>query len=151
MGFIPKYKLNLSNLFIQFDYYLREFNMTLTMLSTILIVEDSPSELELMSHYLKESGYEVIQATGAKEALEKVSIEKPDVIVTDVVMPGMSGFELCRALKRNPNTENVPIVVCSSKNQEIDRLWAMRQGADAYLTKPYTRDELLLAIKSLAM
>ncbi len=125
--------------------------MTLTMLSTILIVEDSPSELELMSHYLKESGYEVIQATGAKEALEKVSIEKPDVIVTDVVMPGMSGFELCRALKRNPNTENVPIVVCSSKNQEIDRLWAMRQGADAYLTKPYTRDELLLAIKSLAM
>lgn len=151
MGFIPKYKLNLSNLFIQFDYYLREFNMTLTMLSTILIVEDSPSELELMSHYLKESGYEVIQATGAKEALEKASIEKPDVIVTDVVMPGMSGFELCRALKRNPNTENVPIVVCSSKNQDIDRLWAMRQGADAYLTKPYTRDELLLAIKSLAM
>lgn len=151
MGFIPKYKLNLSNLFIQFDYYLREFNMTLTMLSTILIVEDSPSELELMSHYLKESGYEVIQATGAKEALEKVSTLKPDVIVTDVVMPGMSGFELCRALKRNPNTENVPIVVCSSKNQEIDRLWAMRQGADAYLTKPYTRDELLLAIKSLAM
>lgn len=125
--------------------------MTLTMLSTILIVEDSPSELELMSHYLKESGYEVIQATGAKEALEKVLTLKPDVIVTDVVMPGMSGFELCRALKRNPNTENVPIVVCSSKNQEIDRLWAMRQGADAYLTKPYTRDELLLAIKSLAM
>jgi twitching motility two-component system response regulator PilH len=121
------------------------------MLSTILIVEDSPSELELMSHYLKESGYEVIQATGAKEALEKVLTEKPDLIVTDVVMPGMSGFELCRALKRNPNTENVPIVVCSSKNQEIDRLWAMRQGADTYLTKPYTRNELLLAIESLAM
>lgn len=151
MGINPKYKLNLSNLFIQFDYYLREFNMTLTMLSTILIVEDSPSELELMSHYLKESGYEVIQATGAKEALEKVLTEKPDLIVTDVVMPGMSGFELCRALKRNPNTENVPIVVCSSKNQEIDRLWAMRQGADTYLTKPYTRNELLLAIESLAM
>jgi two-component system, chemotaxis family, response regulator PixH len=125
--------------------------MTLTMLSTILIVEDSPSELELMSHYLKESGYEVIKATGAKEALEKASSEKLDIIVTDVVMPGMSGFELCRALKRNPSTENVPIVVCSSKNQEIDRLWAMRQGADAYITKPYTREELLLAIKSFAM
>lgn len=125
--------------------------MTLTMLSTILIVEDSPSELELMSHYLKEGGYTVIQATGAKEALQKVASQKPDIIVTDVVMPGMSGFELCRALKRNPNTENVPIVVCSSKNQEIDRLWAMRQGADAYITKPYTRDELLLAIKSLAI
>ncbi len=123
--------------------------MTLTMLSTILIVEDSPSELELMSHYLKESGYTVIKATGAREALQKAASEKPDIVVTDVVMPGMSGFELCRALKRNPNTEKVPIVVCSSKNQEIDRLWAMRQGADAYITKPYTRDELLLAIKSL--
>lgn len=125
--------------------------MTLTMLSTILIVEDSPSELELMSHYLKESGYTVIKATGAKEALQKATSEKPDIIVTDVVMPGMSGFELCRALKRNPSTEKVPIVVCSSKNQEIDRLWAMRQGADAYITKPYTRDELLLAIKSLSL
>ncbi|MBF2063470.1 MAG: response regulator [Calothrix sp. C42_A2020_038] len=125
--------------------------MTLTMLSTVLIVEDSPSELELMSHYLNESGYTVIKATGAKEALEKASQEKLDLIVTDVVMPGMSGFELCRALKRNPNTQTVPIVVCSSKNQEIDRLWAMRQGADAYLTKPYTREQLLLAIKSVAM
>jgi two-component system, chemotaxis family, response regulator PixH len=125
--------------------------MSLTLLSTILIVEDSPSELELMSHYLKESGYNVIKATGAKEALEKSMEQKLDAIVTDVVMPGMSGFELCRALKRNPTTEKVPILICSSKNQEIDRLWAMRQGADAYLTKPYTRDELVRAIKSVAI
>jgi two-component system, chemotaxis family, response regulator PixH len=125
--------------------------MSLTLLSTILIVEDSPSELELMSHYLKESGYNVIKATGAKEALEKAMEQKLDAIVTDVVMPGMSGFELCRALKRNPTTEKVPILICSSKNQEIDRLWAMRQGADAYLTKPYTRDELVRAIKSVAI
>jgi twitching motility protein PilI len=94
-----------------------------------------------MSHYLEESGYNVIQATGAKEALEKAQLQNPDVIVTDVVMPGMSGFELCRSLKRNPATQKVPIVICSSKNQEIDRLWAMRQGADAYVTKPYTRDQ----------
>jgi two-component system, chemotaxis family, response regulator PixH len=125
--------------------------MSLTLLSTILIVEDSPSELELMSHYLKESGYNVIKAAGAKEALEKAMEQKLDAVVTDVVMPGMSGFELCRALKRNPTTEKVPILICSSKNQEIDRLWAMRQGADAYLTKPYTRDELVRAIKSVAM
>ncbi|PAX59490.1 response regulator transcription factor [Brunnivagina elsteri] len=122
-----------------------------TLLSTILIVEDSPSELELMSHYLKESGFNVIKANGAKEALEKAMEQKLDFVVTDVVMPGMSGFELCRALKRNPATEKVPIVVCSSKNQEIDRLWAMRQGADAYITKPYTRDQLVRAIKSLSM
>jgi two-component system, chemotaxis family, response regulator PixH len=117
--------------------------VSLTLLGTILIVEDSPSELELMSHYLNESGYNVIKASGAKE--------QPDVIVTDVVMPGMSGFELCRSLKRNPVTQKVPIVICSSKNQEIDRLWAMRQGADAYVTKPYTREQLLRAIKSVAI
>ncbi|ARV62406.1 two-component system response regulator [Nostocales cyanobacterium HT-58-2] len=125
--------------------------MSITLLGTILIVEDSPSELELMSHYLQESGYNVIQATGAKEALEKAQLHNPDVIVTDVVMPGMSGFELCRSLKRNPATQKVPIVICSSKNQEIDRLWAMRQGADAYLTKPYTREQLLRAIKSVVI
>ena len=125
--------------------------MSITLLGTILIVEDSPSELELMSHYLNESGYNVIKASGAKEALEKAVSEQPDVIVTDVVMPGMSGFELCRSLKRNPITQKVPIVICSSKNQEIDRLWAMRQGADAYVTKPYTREQLLRAIKSVAI
>ncbi len=125
--------------------------MSLTLIGTILIVEDSPSELELMSHYLNESGYNVIKASGAKEALEKAMSEEPDVIVTDVVMPGMSGFELCRSLKRNPVTQKVPIVICSSKNQEIDRLWAMRQGADAYVTKPYTREQLLRAIISVAI
>jgi two-component system, chemotaxis family, response regulator PixH len=125
--------------------------VNITLLGTILIVEDSPSELELMSHYLQESGYNVIQATGAKEALEKALLQQPDVIVTDVVMPGVSGFELCRALKKNPITEKVPIVICSSKNLEIDRLWGMRQGADAYLTKPYTRDQLLRVIKSVVI
>lgn len=125
--------------------------MSLTLLGTILIVEDSPSELELMNHYLKEGGYNVIKATGAKEALEKVFLEKPDVIVTDVVMPGMSGFELCRSLKKNSITAKVPILICSCKNQEIDRLWAIRQGADAYITKPYTREQLLRAIKSVVI
>lgn len=125
--------------------------VSITLLGTILIVEDSPSELALMSHYLKESGYNVITATGAKEALDIVQLNNPDVIVTDVVMPGMSGFELCRFLRRNPGTQKVPIVICSSKNQEIDRLWAMRQGADAYITKPYTREQLLRAIKSVVV
>jgi len=128
-----------------------ELAVNITLLGTILIVEDSPSELELMSHYLQESGYNVIQATGAKEALEKALLQQPDVIVTDVVMPGVSGFELCRYLKRNPVTEKVPIVICSSKNLEIDRLWGMRQGADAYLNKPYTREQLLRVIKSVVM
>lgn len=125
--------------------------MTFILVGKILIVEDSPSELELMSHYLKDSGYNVIHATSAQEALEKASSEPLDAIITDVVMPGMSGFELCRSLKKNPATRKLPIVICSSKNLEIDRLWAMKQGADAYVTKPYTREQLLRAIKSVIM
>lgn len=125
--------------------------MSKTLMGTILVVEDTLSELELMSHYLREGGYNVINAVGAQEALNKVLEQKPDVIITDVVMPGMSGFELCRHLKSHPDTEKVPIVICSSKDQEIDRLWGMKQGADAYLTKPFTREQILRAIKAVAI
>lgn len=118
-------------------------------LPKLLIVEDSPSELELMRYYLANDGYEVMTASGAGEALEIALSQKPDAIVTDVVMPGMSGFELCRLLRRNPLTQKSIIIICSSKNLEIDRLWGMRQGADAYITKPYTRENLLGVIKNL--
>ncbi|MBD2022065.1 response regulator [Leptolyngbya sp. FACHB-36] len=122
--------------------------MSPTLMATILIVEDTLSEMELINHYLRESGYIVLNAVTAKEALNKAVELKPDIIITDVVMPGMSGFELCRSLKRHPATTKVPIIVCTSKNQEIDRLWAMKQGADAYLTKPFTREQLLRAVRS---
>lgn len=117
-------------------------------MSTVLVVEDTPSEMELINSYLKDSGYLVINASDAKEALDKATQLKPDVVITDVVMPGMSGFELCRSLKKNPGTEKLPIIVCSSKNQELDRLWAMKQGADAYVTKPFNRDDIVKAVKS---
>lgn len=116
--------------------------------ATVLIVEDTPSERELMSHYLRESGFSVIAAPSGQEGMDKAIAQQPDVIITDVVMPGISGFELCRKLKRNPQTQAVPIVICSSKKQSIDRLWGMKQGAKAYLTKPYTRAELVQAIKT---
>ena len=115
---------------------------------TILVVEDTPSEMELMIHYLRSSGWTVISATSAQEALDKAVEHRPDVIVTDVVMPGMSGFELCRSLKKQPETADVPIVICTSKNQDIDRLWGMKQGADAYVTKPYTQEQLVESVKS---
>jgi twitching motility two-component system response regulator PilH len=104
--------------------------------------------MELMSHYLRESGCIVINATSAQEAIDKAVQQRPDVIVTDVVMPGMSGFELCRSLKKDPVTAKVPIVICTSKNQEIDRLWGMKQGADAYLTKPFTREQLVRTVQT---
>nr|WP_155706882.1 response regulator [Gloeocapsopsis dulcis] len=116
--------------------------------ATILVVEDTLSELELISNYLRESGYSVIGVTSAKEALNKAIEQKIDAIVTDIVMPGMSGFELCRKLKNNPVTEKLPIIICSSKDQEIDRFWGMKQGAAVYVTKPFTREELVRAVKS---
>jgi twitching motility two-component system response regulator PilH len=114
----------------------------------VLIVEDTPSEMALMSHYLRESGCMVMNATSAQEALTISAQQRPDVIVTDVVMPGMSGFELCRSLKKQPATAKVPIVICTSKNQDIDRLWGLKQGADAYLTKPYTQEQLIQAVQT---
>ncbi|MBV8886276.1 MAG: response regulator [Chroococcidiopsidaceae cyanobacterium CP_BM_RX_35] len=115
---------------------------------TVLVVEDTPSEMELISNYLREGGYSVISATDAAEAMNKAVQQKPDVIVTDVVMPGRNGFELCRSLKKNPITQKLPIVICSSKSQELDRLWGMKQGADVYVTKPFGREELVRAVKS---
>ena len=122
--------------------------MNPTKVATVLVVEDAPSEMALMSHYLQAEGYSVIGAVTGQEGLDKAIAQRPDVIVTDVVMPGISGFELCRELKRTPETQAVPVVICSSKKQNIDRLWGMRQGAKVYLTKPYTRDELVEAVKA---
>ncbi|MDZ8186770.1 MAG: response regulator [Nostoc sp. ChiSLP02] len=122
--------------------------MSINSLATILVVEESGQELELITYHLRNKGYNVIQASNAKEALELVLEEKPDAIVTDVVMPGMSGFELCRCLKTNPTNQKIPIVICSSKNQAIHQLWAKKQGADAFIAKPYTAEQLLSAIQS---
>ena len=124
--------------------------MDTTLHGTILIIEDSLSEMELMSHYLREGGFLVLNATGAKQGLEVALEQKPNVILTDVVMPGMSGFELCRSLKKNPETKKIPIIICTSKNQEIDRLWGMKQGADAYITKPFSREHLIQSVKSIS-
>lgn len=120
-------------------------------MSTVLVVEDTLSELKLIKNYLQDSGYSVIVATDAIEALDKAVQQQPDVIVTDVLMPGMSGFELCRKLKSNPATKQLPIIICSSKNQEIDRIWGMKQGAAVYVTKPFTREQLVNAVKSVVM
>ncbi|MGR3276321.1 response regulator [Acaryochloris sp. 'Moss Beach'] len=115
---------------------------------TVLVVDDGPAELELICSYLREGGYAVISTTDAKDALAKAESQKPDIVVTDVVMPGMSGFELCRSLKKNEATQQLPVVICTSKNQDLDKLWGKKQGADAYITKPFTREDLLQAVQS---
>ncbi|MGB6299129.1 MAG: response regulator [Rivularia sp. (in: cyanobacteria)] len=118
-------------------------------LITVLIVEDSLSQLELINHYLDNGDYKIIKSTSAKQAFDIALKDNIDVVVTDVVMPEMSGFELCRLLKKNPVTQKLPIILCTSKNLKIDKLWGMKQGASAYLTKPYSRQQLLNTIQSL--
>jgi twitching motility two-component system response regulator PilH len=108
------------------------------------VVEDAISEQELIGLY--EAGYNVINASSGKDALSKVESQKPDV----VVMPGMNGFELCRSLKKNPDTQKLPVIACTSKNQELDRLWGMKQGVDIYVAKPFTREDILMAVRSVA-
>jgi len=116
-------------------------------MNKVLVVDDTISELELISNYLRQSGYTVIAATDAREALNKAIEQKPDAIVADLVMPGMSGLELCRCLKENPATKQLPIIACTSKNKDLDRLWAMKQGIKVYVTKPFTKEELISAVK----
>ncbi|WP_013321252.1 response regulator [Gloeothece verrucosa] len=120
------------------------------MMTTVLVVEDTLSEQELISLYLRKAGYTVITANDGKEAIEKTLAQKPDVIVTDVVMPNMNGFELCRSIKKNPQTQKLPVIACTSKTQDLDRLWGMKQGIDVYVTKPFTPEELIRAVKSVA-
>lgn len=115
-------------------------------MSKVLLVEDNLAQMQLMESYLREKGHTVIGINNPKEALNKVIEHQPDIVVTDVVMPGMSGFELCRKLKNTAATSKIPVIICSSKDQEIDRLWGMKQGADAYLTKPFSKEQLLRAI-----
>lgn len=115
-------------------------------MSNILVVDDVKSELELLAAYLTEAGHTVEKASNGQEALDKISRHKPDAIITDWVMPQMGGIDICRRLKRDPNTALIPIIACSAKNKEIDRLWAKKQGVKVYLTKPCSRDDLLHAL-----
>lgn len=118
-------------------------------MSTVLLVEDSPAQREMISGILKQKGLKVALASDGVEALEKIEIYCPDLVVLDVVMPRMNGYECCRRLKANPKTQNVPIVMCSSKSEEFDRYWGMKQGADAYLAKPFHPAELVGTVKQL--
>lgn len=118
-------------------------------MSKILVVEDSVSQREMISELLRKSGLDVTVASDGLEALEKIQGHCPDLIVLDIVMPKMNGYEVCRRLKANPKTQNVPVVMCSSKGEEFDRYWGMKQGADAYIAKPFQPTELVGTVRQL--
>ena len=116
---------------------------------TILIVDDSPTERHVLSELLTQNGYQVITAENGEEGVEKAKSEQPDLILMDVVMPGLNGYQATRTLTREESTKDIPIIVCTSKGQETDKIWGLRQGALDYLVKPINGDELLAKIAAL--
>ena len=115
-------------------------------MSKILVVDDMRAELELICEYLTQAGHTTVMAANGAEALEKARADRPDAIVTDWMMPVMGGLELCRHLRKQPETASIPIVACTAKDRDVDRIWAKKQGVKVYLTKPYTAEELIGAI-----
>lgn len=113
---------------------------------SILVVEDSPTELKVVTNVLTDNGYQFNVAIDGEDALKKALQTKPAVMLLDVVLPKKNGFQVCRQLKSSPETSDIKIIFLSSKDQDSDRYWGLRQGADMYLTKPFNTDELLRAI-----
>ena len=114
----------------------------------ILVVDDSKTELFHLSDILGKKGYAVRTAENGEEAMLRLNEDKPDLILMDVVMPGQNGFQLTRAITRDPRWAGVPVIMCTSKNQETDKVWGMRQGARDYIVKPVNSDELLTKIRA---
>lgn len=115
----------------------------------ILIVDDSPTERYFLTDILVKNGFSVSTAENGEEALQKIKADKPQLILMDIVMPGQNGFQVTRAISRDPNTQDVPVIICTSKGQETDRIWGLRQGARDYIVKPVDPKELLAKIASL--
>jgi twitching motility two-component system response regulator PilH len=116
----------------------------------ILVVDDSPTERYVLFELLSKRGYEVIEASNGEEAVVKARTEKPYLVLMDVVMPGTSGYQATRALSRDPETQSIPVIMCTSKGAETDQVWGLRQGARDYLVKPIDPEELLAKIASFA-
>ncbi|MBU6501450.1 MAG: response regulator [Burkholderiaceae bacterium] len=115
----------------------------------VLVVDDSKTELMVLTTLLEKNGMSVKTAENADEAMRRLAQEKPDLILMDVVMPGKNGFQVTRTITRDPQYADVPIIMCTSKTQETDRVWGMRQGARDYITKPVDAGELMAKIKAL--
>ncbi len=117
-------------------------------MANILVVDDMQAELELICQYLTAAGHTTVTAINGEEALQQARANRPDAIVTDWMMPIMGGLDLVRQLKKQPETAGIPIIACTAKNREVDRIWAMKQGVKVYLTKPYTAEELANAVQT---
>ena len=118
-------------------------------IKTILVVDDSPTDRQHLTDVLAKAGYKVTGAASAEEAIAKAKQSKPDLVLMDVVMPGQNGFQATRALTTDEATKHIPVIICTTKGQETDKLWGMRQGARDYIVKPVSQADLLAKISAL--
>lgn len=109
----------------------------------VLIVDDCKIVQRLSSHIFANMGLDITLASNGLEAMEKIKLEHPDLVFLDIVMPEMNGYQVCRQIKSDSQTRNIPVIFCSSKNGEVDLYWAMKQGADGYISKPVKKSELM--------
>lgn len=116
---------------------------------TVLLVDDSPTVRTMVSDLLKSKGLQVMEAGDGIEAMEKMQAKCPNLVITDIVMPRMNGYELCRWVKNNYQNPDIPVIMCTSKSEQFDHYWGLKQGADAYITKPFQPADLILTIKKL--
>jgi twitching motility two-component system response regulator PilH len=117
-------------------------------IKNILLVDDSKTELHFLTELLTKQGFKVRTAENGEDAMRRLAEEKPDLILMDVVMPGQNGFQLTRAITRDPAFADVPVIMCTSKNQETDKVWGMRQGARDYVVKPVDGELLISKIRA---
>ena len=117
-------------------------------MAKVLIVDDSPTEVHVLKGILEKGGHSVASADNAEDGIKQAKAVKPDVVLMDVVMPGMNGFQATRALTKDPETQHIPIIIVTTKDQETDRVWGMRQGAKDYVTKPVDGPNLLSKVSA---
>ncbi|MGY3040139.1 twitching motility two-component system response regulator PilH [Rhodanobacter sp. TND4EL1] len=118
-------------------------------MANILIIDDSPTDIRVFTTLLERAGHQMTAVSTAEEGIERVRSDMPDLVIMDVIMPGMNGFQATRTLTRDPRTQSVPIVMITTKSMETDRVWGLRQGARAFITKPVNEKELLACINDL--
>ena len=115
----------------------------------VLVVDESATDLKNLEQIVSAGGYQVITAKSGDEAVAKAKSERPDAVMMDVIMDGMNGFQACRKITSDPDTKNIPVILVSSKGEKTDKIWGAEQGAKGYVTKPYTKEQILNELKTL--
>lgn len=118
-------------------------------INKVMVVDDSATERHVLGEILGKRGFQVVYAESGEKAVSDSKVEMPDLILMDVVMPGLNGFQATRAITQDPATKHIPVIICTTKGQETDKIWGMRQGAKDYITKPIGADELINKIAAL--